>query len=90
MRLLHGVQPTAAVFRGQLPRIGRVAHEGAYPGEHEPIISKKLWDAAQAIHAEESRAQRGNQDANHTGGLATRPGLRTRRRSLTGHLHAEA
>ena len=40
--------------------LGEVEHKGQiYPGEHEAIITREAWDAAQAIFCENSRA-RGN------------------------------
>jgi DNA invertase Pin-like site-specific DNA recombinase len=37
--------------------IGEVLHKGQrYPGEHEPIVSRKLWDQAQAILHDQHRA----------------------------------
>src|SRR3990167_5076852 len=40
--------------------IGDAVHKGtAYPGEHEPIISKALWDKVHAVLAESPRARAG-------------------------------
>jgi DNA invertase Pin-like site-specific DNA recombinase len=40
--------------------IGEAVHKGAsYPGEHQPIISRELWDAAHAILQESPRARAG-------------------------------
>jgi len=37
--------------------VGEVAHLGQrYPGEHEPIVPRKLWDQAQAVLREQHRA----------------------------------
>ncbi len=40
--------------------IGDAVHKGtAYPGEHEAIVTKPLWDKVQAIFAESSRVRTG-------------------------------
>lgn len=49
--------------------IGEVVHKGtAYPGEHEGIVSRDLWDAAHAILQESPRAQ-GSRNRNQTPAL---------------------
>lgn len=53
--------------------IGELRHKGAtHPGEHEPIIDRKLWDAAQAIHAEDSTARGGETRMRQTAGVLLR------------------
>ncbi|MBI5923821.1 MAG: recombinase family protein [Betaproteobacteria bacterium] len=40
--------------------VGEISHKGAvYPGQHEPIISRKLWDEVQSILAEDPHARMG-------------------------------
>ncbi len=40
--------------------VGDAVHKGtAYPGEHEAIVTKALWDKVQAIFAESSRVRTG-------------------------------
>jgi site-specific DNA recombinase len=44
--------------------IGEAVHKGtAYPGEHEPIIAKALWDGVHAALAESPRARAGKSRA---------------------------
>ncbi len=40
--------------------VGEICHKGAvHAGQHEPIISRKLWDQVQAILAEDAKARMG-------------------------------
>ena len=44
--------------------VGDAVHKGiAYPGEHEAIISKRLWDRAHAVFAESPRIRAGKSRA---------------------------
>jgi hypothetical protein len=44
--------------------VGEAVHKGeSYPGEHEPIVSRDLWEKAQAVFAEPSRVRAGRQRA---------------------------
>ena len=40
--------------------VGEIRHKGTvYPGQHEPIITRELWDRVQAILAEDSKERGG-------------------------------
>jgi len=46
--------------------VGEIRHKGAvYAGQHEPIISRKLWDEVQAILDEEASARAGWTQTKH-------------------------
>ena len=52
---------TGHIYRllGNRTYMGEVVHKGkAYPGEHEAIVSKGLWEKVQAVLSEHTRARR--------------------------------
>ena len=54
---------------------GEITHKGnAYPGEHQPIVDKALWDQVQAILAE-NRVDRAIGIGCQTAKPPRRPGL---------------
>lgn len=40
-------------------------HDQTYPGEHEPLISRDIWDEAQVICKERKKRKPNNRDTNH-------------------------
>ena len=50
---------------------GEITHKGdAYPGEHQPIVDKALWDEVQAVLAENRVERATGADAKHPSFLA--------------------
>jgi len=50
---------------------GEITHKGdAYPGEHQPIVDKALWDEVQAVLAENRIERATGSDAKHPSLLA--------------------
>ena len=50
---------------------GEITHKGdAYPGEHQPIVDKALWDEVQAVLAENQIERATGSDAKHPSLLA--------------------
>jgi DNA invertase Pin-like site-specific DNA recombinase len=51
--------------------LGEITHKGeSYPGEHDAIVDREIWDAVQA-QLEENRQQRSRRDNIPSGGLLT-------------------
>ena len=49
----------SAILRNPI-YIGEIRHkEATYAGQHEPIVTRPLWDQAQAIHAEDANIRKG-------------------------------
>lgn len=69
--------------------LGEVVHKGkAYPGEHQGIVSRALWDRVHAILREPSDACQHEPEPEP--GLAAGPDLRRGRAGDVAHAHAKA
>ena len=70
--------------------VGEVVHKGnVYPGEHQAIVSRELWDRVHADPAGKPAGAR-QQEPRANAGAAARPDLRCRRAGHVAHPHAAA
>ena len=68
--------------------IGEVTHKGAvYPGQHQPIISRQVWDKVRC-HTAGKSADQSRSNSGRNAGIAEGPDLRADRHSHEPHSHS--